>query len=146
MDGAPDRAEGPTGRIVLFDGVCVFCDGLVRWLIARDPGARLRFAPLQGPTADALRSTYPEIPDQVATLVYVDATELPHRIFLRSEAAFRLLGQIESPWRRLTWFGALPRWFTDLGYQLFVRIRYRVFGKRSECRVPSPSERARFLD
>ncbi len=137
--------EGPTGRIVLFDGVCVFCDGLVRWLIARDPKARLRFAPLQGPTADALRSAHPEIPDELATLVYVDATDGPERIFLRSEAAFRVFAEIESPWRRVAWLGHLPRWFTDAGYQLFIRFRYRVFGKRSECRVPSASERARFL-
>ncbi len=146
MAAASARGEGSTGRIVLFDGVCVFCDGLVRWLIARDPRARLRFAPLQGQTADALRSAHPEIPDETATLVYVDATEGPDRIFLRSEAAFRVLAQIESPWRRVAWLRHLPRGFTDLGDQLFVRFRYRVFGKRTECRVPSPSERARFLD
>ena len=146
MAAASARGEGPTGRIVLFDGVCVFCDGLVRWLIARDPRARLRFAPLQGQTADALRSAHPEIPDETATLVYVDGTEGPDRIFLRSEAAFRVLAQIESPWRRVAWLRHLPCGFADLGYQLFVRFRYRVFGKRNECRVPSPSERARFLD
>ena len=146
MAAASVCAEGPTGRIVLFDGVCVFCDGLVRWLIARDPGARLRFAPLQGPTADALRLAHPEIPDEIATLVYVDATDGPERIFLRSEAAFRVFAQIEGPWRGVAWLRYLPRWFTDPGYQLFVRFRYRVFGKRNECRVPSSSERARFLD
>ncbi len=145
MDTGSACGEGPTGRIVLFDGVCVFCDGLVRWLIARDPRARLRFAPLQGQTADALRSAHPEIPDELATLVYVDATDGPERIFLRSEAAFRVFAEIESPWRRVAWLGHLPRWFTDAGYQLFIRFRYRVFGKRSECRVPSASERARFL-
>ena len=145
MDTGSACGEGPTGRIVLFDGVCVFCDGLVRWLIARDPKARLRFAPLQGPTADALRSAHPEIPDELATLVYVDATDGPERIFLRSEAAFRVFAEIESPWRRVAWLRHLPRWFTDAGYQLFIRFRYRVFGKRSECRVPSASERARFL-
>ena len=133
-------------RVVLFDGVCVFCEGSVRWLIARDPQARLRFAALQGETAAALRRAHPEIPEELETLVYVAANDGDEGVSLRSEAAFRVLAQIQGPWRRLAWLGRLPRWCTDPAYRLFVRHRYRIFGKRSECLVPSSAERVRFLD
>ncbi|MDH3210929.1 MAG: thiol-disulfide oxidoreductase DCC family protein [Myxococcales bacterium] len=141
--GAPQSLPS---RIVLFDGVCVFCDRFVRWLIDRDPAARLRFAPLQGETAAALRRAHPEIPDAVATLVYVDASDGSVRVFLRSEAALRVLAEIEGPWRRLACLSRLPRGCTDLAYRLFARVRYRVFGRRSDCRVPSAAERSRCLD
>ena len=133
-------------RVVLFDGVCVFCEGSVRWLIARDPQARLRFAALQGETAAALRRAHPEIPEELETLVYVAANDGDEGVSLRSEAAFRVLAQIQGPWRRLAWLGRLPRWCTDPAYRLFVRHRYRIFGKRSECWVPSSDERSRFLE
>jgi len=133
-------------RVVLFDGVCVFCEGAVRWLIARDPQARLRFAALQGETAAALRRAHPEIPEELETLVYVAANDGDEGVSLRSEAAFRVLAQIQGPWRRLAWLGRLPRWCTNPAYRLFVRHRYRIFGKRSECWVPSSDERSRFLD
>jgi predicted DCC family thiol-disulfide oxidoreductase YuxK len=141
---APPQAL-PT-RVVLFDGVCVFCEGSVRWLIARDPQARLRFAALQGETAAALRRAHPEIPEELETLVYVAANDGDEGVSLRSEAAFRVLAQIQGPWRRLAWLGRLPRWCTNPAYRLFVRHRYRIFGKRSECWVPSSDERSRFLD
>ena len=133
-------------RVVLFDGVCVFCEAVVRWLIERDPQARLRFATLQGETAAVLRRAHPEIPEELATLVYVAANEGDEDVSLRSEAAFRVLAQIEGPWRSLAWLGRLPRWCTDPAYRLFVCHRYRIFGKRSECLVPSSAEHSRFLD
>ena len=144
---APSRPpQALPSRIVLFDGVCVFCEGIVRWLIARDPQARLRFAPLQGETAAALRREHPEIPEELETLVYVEVDDGCEGVTLRSEAAFRMLAQIQGPWRRLAWLGRLPRWCTDTAYLLFVRYRYRIFGRRSECLVPSSAERSRFLD
>ena len=133
-------------RIVLFDGVCVFCDGFVRWLIARDTSASLHFAPLQGETAAALRAAHSEIPDELSTLVYVESGDGSERIFLRSDAALRVMAQIDGPWRWLAGLRRLPRWIRDPVYRLFVRLRYRIFGRRDACRVPSPAERERFLD
>jgi len=111
-------------RLVLFDGVCGFCDRAVRWLLARDPDGRLRFAPLQGETAAALRARHPEIPDEADTVVYVEAIEGVERVFLRSEAVFRLVAQLRGPWRRLAWLRWIPRPITDLGYRLFARARF----------------------
>jgi len=132
-------------RLVLFDGVCGFCDRAVRWLLARDPAGRLRFAPLQGEAAAALRARHPEIPGENDTVVYVETVEGVERVFLRSEAVFRLIAQLDGPWRRLAWLRWIPRSIADLGYRLFARIRYRLFGRLDACPVPSPGERARFV-
>lgn len=131
---------------MLFDGVCVFCEGAVRWLMARDPAGRLRFAALQGETAAALRARHPEIPEAVETMVLVEREGGAERVFRDSDAVFRVLGVLGSPWRHLARLRALPRALTDAAYRLFVRNRYRLFGRRDVCRVPSPEEAPRFLD
>jgi predicted DCC family thiol-disulfide oxidoreductase YuxK len=132
-------------RLVLYDGVCGFCDGAVRWLLARDRGRRLHFAPLQGDTAEALRRRHPELPQDVDTLVYVETGADGERVHLRSEAVFRVLAELAGPWRHLVVLRRLPRRLTDAGYRLFARHRYRLFGKLDECAVPEPEERARFV-
>jgi len=142
---AGPRSVEPAG-IVLFDGVCGFCDAAVRWLVRCDPEGRLRFAPLQGATAAELRARHPEIPGGLETLVYVDANDGSERVYLRSEAVFRACAAISGgpPWVRLA--ARLPRAATDLGYRLCARVRYRVFGRLDACRVAGPDDRARMLD
>jgi predicted DCC family thiol-disulfide oxidoreductase YuxK len=117
----------------------------VRWLLDRDPDGRLRFAPLQGETASALRERHPEIPADLETLVYVEADADGERIYLRSEAIFRVVAHIRGPWRHLARLRWLPRWLTDAVYGAFVRNRYRIFGKFDECVIPDEGERARFV-
>jgi predicted DCC family thiol-disulfide oxidoreductase YuxK len=142
MDASP--ASGPR-RVVLFDGVCNFCDGAVRWLMDRDPEGRLHFAPLQGETAAALRARHPEIPEALETMVLVEGPPGSERVYLNSQAVFRTLAQLQSPWRHLAVLGRLPRFVTDAGYRAFARLRYRLFGRRDQCRIPTPAEAARFL-
>lgn len=132
-------------RVLLFDGLCLFCDGAVRWLVERDPSARLHFAPLQGETAAALRRRHPEIPEDPETAVLVECVGGEERIHLRSAAVLRALAELDSPWRRAAWLGALPRFLTDAAYALFARFRYRLFGRRENCGVPSGKARLRTL-
>jgi predicted DCC family thiol-disulfide oxidoreductase YuxK len=130
---------------VLFDGVCVFCNGAVRWLLARDPQGRLRYAPLQGETAAALRARHPEIPEALETFVYVEPAPEGEHVYLRSDALFRVLAQLDTPLRRLAVLRALPRRLRDGLYLAFARVRYRLFGRLDACALPSPAERERFL-
>jgi predicted DCC family thiol-disulfide oxidoreductase YuxK len=137
------RSTAP--RLVLYDGVCGFCDASVRWLLARDERGRFRFSPLQGAAAAALRERHPEIGDSLDSIAYVDASDGSERVHLRSEAVFRILAELDRPWRWVAMLRWLPRPLTDLGYRIFARLRYRVFGRLDECRVPTPAERQRFL-
>ena len=133
-------------RLVLFAGVCGFCDAAVQWVIERDPDGRLHFAPLQGETARRLRERHPEIPDGVDSLVYVEMFNGAERIHLRSAAVVAVCRALPRP---PFWVGALavlPRFVADFLYSVFARARYWLFGKRDACRVPSPEERTLFLD
>ena len=142
---ASEPGRGPAG-IVLFDGVCAFCDAAVGWLVRCDPEARLRFAPLQGATAAALRARHPEIPGGLETLVYVDASDGGERVYLRSQAVFRACAAISGAPRWVALLARLPRVLTDLGYRLFASVRNRAFGRLDACRIPGPGERDRMLD
>lgn len=133
----------PPARIVLYDGVCGFCNGSVRWLAAHDRDARLHYAPLQGETAAALRARHPKIPTELETIAYV---EEDGRISMQSAAVFRVLRELPAPWR---WIAALrpllPRTVWDAAYRAFARRRYRWFGRLEACPIPPPALRARIL-
>jgi predicted DCC family thiol-disulfide oxidoreductase YuxK len=132
-------------RLVLYDGVCGFCNRSVQWLLAADADGRLHFAPLQGTTAAAVRGRHPEIPDDIDTIVYVETTDRGECVSLRSEAIFRIYATLELKSRPTSWLLLLPRSWTDFGYRLFGHVRYRLFGKLDACSIPRPEQRNRFL-
>src|SRR5262249_21150533 len=113
-------------RLVLYDGMCGFCNRSVQRLLAADPGGRLHFAPLQGTTAAALRGRHPEIPDDIDTIVYVETTDRDEYVSLRSEAIFRIYAALEVKSDLTSWLRLLPLWWTDFGYRLFGHVRYRL--------------------
>jgi predicted DCC family thiol-disulfide oxidoreductase YuxK len=128
-------------RIVLYDGVCGLCSATVKFLIKRDHGKVLMFAPLQGETAERLRKLHPRIPEKLDTVVLIDEG----RVFLRSKAFFYVSRYLTRPWRwgyHLRW---MPAFLLDLGYRLIARVRYRLWGKKESCEIPAPDERARFM-
>lgn len=135
---APDPATHP---VVLFDGVCNLCHGAVRFLLERDPAARLRFASLQSDVGRALLAERGLDADALDTIVYVDADGA----HLRSDAALRIVRDLGPPWSWLRVLAALPRPLRDAGYDFVARNRYRWFGKKDACPVPRPEWSARFL-
>jgi predicted DCC family thiol-disulfide oxidoreductase YuxK len=136
-----DATTASPARIVLFDGVCGMCNAIVSFLVRVDRRRAFRYAPLQGPTAEELRRTHPEIPRGLESMVLVDDGV----VFLRMKGVARGARYLPWPWKigyAIFW---LPRWLSDPLYNLVARVRYRVFGKRDVCRVPSPGERELFL-
>ena len=132
--------------IVLYDGLCGFCDGVVQWLLLHDVRGVLRFAPLQGETAAAVRARHPEWPEHLDSIVVVDGNGVEERVLWYSAALWSLLRALGGGWAWLaTLGGVVPRLVADLGYRLFARVRLRVAGRREACRVPTPEQRARFL-
>jgi len=133
-------------RLVLYDGICGFCDRAVQRLLDLDRDGRLRFASLQGETASAIRERHSEIPADLDSIVYVELQDGTERVFWHAEAVLRICEalQLSSPW--LTLARRLPRWLSGIGYRIFASQRYRFFGKLEQCRIPSPEQRAFFLD
>ena len=131
-------------EIILFDGVCNLCNGFVQFVIARDPGARFTFASLQSPAAADLlaRNDVPPVASVPESVLLVDG----HRVYAQSTAALRVLRRLTFPWNLAYTFIVVPRPIRDLVYAWVARNRYRWFGKRDVCMVPTPDLRARFLD
>ena len=127
-------------HIVLYDGVCGLCHRTVAWLIARDRG-RLYYAPLQGDTTPRLRVRFPDIPETLESVIYIDGDRL-HR---RAKAFLYLSRHLTRPWRWLYHFRWLPSFLIDLPYRLIARLRYRIWGKHDSCRIPDVKERERLL-
>lgn len=139
--------DAPSGvHLVLFDGLCGLCDRLVRRLLRADRRGVLRFAPLQGATRRDVEGRIGEaLPDETMVLVR-DWRGEDERVLVRSAAACAIAGIVGGWWRPLSWLRYLPRWLRDAGYDFVARRRARWFGRLDACRVPSPDERARFLD
>lgn len=142
---APDtsRARERAGQpVVLFDGVCNLCTAGVRFVIERDPAARFSFASLQSDTARRLLAdagVSAPLPDSI---VLLDAAG----VHTRSDAALRIAAGLRLPWSLAAGLRIVPRALRDGVYDFVARHRYRWFGTRDTCLVPTPELRTRFLD
>ena len=132
---------GPEDRVVLFDGVCNLCNGLVRFLIARDPEARLRLASLQSEAGQALLAWFGLPLDHFDTMAFVEAG----RPYLKSAAFLRAARYLPWPWPWLSWGIVVPRPLRDWLYDRIALNRYRLFGRQETCMLPTPEIRSRFL-
>jgi predicted DCC family thiol-disulfide oxidoreductase YuxK len=129
----------------LYDGLCGFCDVSVQWLLQHDATGVFHFAALEGDAARAIVARHPEIPKGLDSILLVDQSDGVERLAWHSTAIWRICARLPYPWRALSWLAVLPRPLTDLGYRAFAAIRYRVWGRRDACRIPTPAQRARFL-
>jgi predicted DCC family thiol-disulfide oxidoreductase YuxK len=129
------------GPIVLFDGVCKFCNGSVNFLIDHDGKKRLRFAPLQSEIAQAWLCRFGLPVDDFDTMILVENG----RAYARSSAALRIAWILGGWWSLLAILFAVPPFLRDGAYNVLAGNRYRWFGKADTCRVPTPDIRERFL-
>ena len=128
--------------LVLFDGVCNLCNGVVRFIIPRDPHGRFRFAALQSAAARRVIEEH-GAPDPLPdAIVLVE----DGRLYTRSTAALRIARRLTFPWPLAALFLAVPRPLRDRVYALVASRRYRWFGRRETCMVPTPELRARFIE
>lgn len=126
--------------VVLFDGVCNFCNRMVRFAIRHDPGARLRFAPLQSNAGRELLRQYGVSPD-ADTVVFIDKG----RAYTYAAAAIRICRHLRWPVKILYALILVPRFISEPVYKWVARNRYRWFGRKETCMVPTEEVRNRFL-
>ncbi len=129
--------------VVLFDGVCNFCNASVNWIIDRDPKARFRFAAQQSEAAHALLAARGvNLPEGDPEGILLVVGEQVHR---DSGAALRIAGGLRSVFKVFWVFLVVPWFLRDIVYKFIAKRRYRWFGKSETCRVPTPEIRSRFL-
>ncbi|HYE20582.1 MAG TPA: thiol-disulfide oxidoreductase DCC family protein [Tepidisphaeraceae bacterium] len=132
----------PEPSIVLFDGVCNFCEASVQFVIDRDPRGRFAFAPLQSPTGRRLLAAHGLDGGAIDSVVLVERG----RAYAKSAAALRIGVGLGWPWALACVGFAIPEGLRDAVYDGFAKRRYRWFGKKDACRMPTPELRARFVD
>jgi predicted DCC family thiol-disulfide oxidoreductase YuxK len=135
-----------TGAVIVFDGVCVLCNGWVRFLLRHDRRKRYRFAAMQGEAGRALLARHGLDPDDPVSflLIEYDRGATP-RVSTDTTAIRRVLAGLGGFWRLAHLAALLPTFVRDPLYRLIARNRYRLFGRHDACMVPSEEDRARFL-
>ncbi len=148
----PARLEGP---IVLFDGVCNFCNGAVQFIVDHEKRPELSFAALQSDlAAEVLEKAFGkerarELREGMTgngdpdSIVFVDGHA--NKAYTHSGAGLRLARYLRAPWSWAIVFLIVPSFLRDAVYRFIARNRYRWFGKSETCRVPTPELRQRFL-
>ena len=131
--------------VMLYDGVCGFCNKSVQMILDHDRVGTLRFAALQSDYGKAIIERHAELRG-VDSVVFVDSSGGAERVFVRSDAALRVASYLGGAWKILLAAKVLPKRLRDYFYDLFARNRYKMFGKYDSCMLPPPEVRSRFLD
>jgi predicted DCC family thiol-disulfide oxidoreductase YuxK len=129
------------GAIVLFDGVCKFCNGSVNFIIDRDQAGYFQFAPIQSEAGSELMEKYVPISPDIDSIILIE----DEHAYTHSTAALRIARRLGGIWKAVYALIIVPRPVRDLFYRLFAKYRYRIFGRTEECMLPTPEVRARFL-
>jgi len=129
-------------KIVLFDGVCNLCSKSVQFILKRDKKNQFLFGSLQGKTGqDYLRKFNLPANTFNSFMLVEDDT-----LYARSAAALRMLKHLGGGWSLLYAFIIVPKFIRDAIYNLVAKNRYKWFGKKDECWIPTPALKAKFLD
>lgn len=127
--------------IILFDGVCNLCNRSVNYIIDHDPAERFRFASLQSGVGTALAAEHGFDVSELSSMVLIESGTA----YLRSTATLRVYRRLSGPVCLLWPFILVPRPIRDAVYNFVAKRRYRWFGKRDTCRLPTEADRDRFL-
>lgn len=130
-----------SGPIILFDAECILCSANAQFVLKHDRKKRFRLASMQGQVGSALYRQFGIDPTNPDSIIIVDG----ERMLRDSDAVLAIYGWLGWPWKAFSVFKLVPRFIRDPLYLLIARNRYRLFGKRESCWVPSPDYRDRAL-
>jgi predicted DCC family thiol-disulfide oxidoreductase YuxK len=136
-----DRALGDH-PVVLFDGVCNLCNGSVLFIIKRDAQSKLKFASLQSDYGAAQMKQFSLPPSTLNSVLLIKGG----RLFQKSNAALEIASMLDGMWPGLYGFKIVPAFIRDFIYDWIAKNRYRWFGKKEECMIPTPEMKARFVN
>jgi predicted DCC family thiol-disulfide oxidoreductase YuxK len=129
-------------NLILFDGVCNFCNAAVQMVIEIDRQKIFKFAAIQSELGQQLYHQHGLDPIDIQTLMFVDGD----RVLTKSNAVLEVLSRLDGAWQLLGAFRAMPEPLRDWAYTEFARQRFVLFGRRETCLVPTPEMQERFID
>jgi len=127
--------------ILLFDGVCNLCNGFVQFVIERDPEAKFRFAALQSEEGQELLQHFGLPQEDLFSVILIEN----EKAYVRSTAALRMTRLLNSPWKISYAFIIIPTFIRDFFYKKIALNRYKWFGEKDRCMIPTPELQSRFL-
>lgn len=127
--------------VILFDGVCNFCNSSVQFVIKRDPKQQFRFASLQSEFGQQVLSQHQLPQNDFNSFILLQEGN----IYTKSTAALKVAKQLSGLWPMLYGFIIIPPFIRNAVYSFIAQNRYRWFGKREACMLPSPQQRNLFL-
>lgn len=127
-------------RIILFDGECNFCDKSVQFIIKRDPEAIFSFTSQQGEAGQQMIKKH-HAPSSIDSIILIENDTY----YLKSSAALRICRHLQGAWKLLFIFILVPYPIRDFFYNILAKNRYKWFGKKDQCTLPTPEVRKRFL-
>lgn len=128
-------------RIILFDGVCNLCNSSVQFVIKQDKDAKFKFASLQSESGQALLQKFNLPLNQFNSFIYIRGD----KAIQRSAGALNVLKDLGGFWKLFYGFIIVPPFIRDFVYDYIAKKRYRFFGKRDFCMIPTPDLKKRFL-
>jgi predicted DCC family thiol-disulfide oxidoreductase YuxK len=134
-------AQPSSHPIIVFDALCVLCSANAQFILANDKTGVFRLASMQGKAGSALYRRFDIDPTNPETMIVVDGDKVLHN----SDAVLAIFSRLNWPWRALSIFKLLPRALRDPIYRLVAANRYKVFGKRETCWLPTPEQAKRVL-
>ncbi|MFT9597807.1 thiol-disulfide oxidoreductase DCC family protein [Mesobacillus sp.] len=126
--------------VILFDGVCNFCDASVQFILNRDPNETFHFASLQSEVGQELLKKY-RVRNDVDSMILIE----DDKVFYKSSAALRISRHLHWAWKLLYVFMIVPAPIRNIVYDLIAKNRYKWFGQKESCMLPPPNVRKRFL-
>lgn len=127
--------------IVLFDGVCKFCNGSVNFIIERDAENYFKFAPLQSEIAQNLLKKYKIDKTETDSVILIENG----KAYTHSTAALRIARKLDGACSLLYKFIVVPKFIRDFFYKVFAKYRYKMFGKTDACMMPTAEIREKFV-
>ena len=128
--------------LILFDGVCNLCSGVVQFLIKHDPDAHFRFASLQSEFGKSQLRKFNLDPEALHSVVVIQRDVA----LQKSDGVLYIVRYLSYPWKILSFLRWLPKRFRDAGYDLIAGSRYKIFGRKESCMVPTADLRERFVE
>ena len=130
-----------THSIILFDGVCNLCNGAVNFVIKRDPRNVFKFTPLQENVGTVLLKKYAIDPQKIDSIVLIENGN----VYIKSSAALRIARKMSGLWPLLYVCMVIPRFIRNGVYDFIAKNRYKWFGRKEQCMIPTPDFREKFL-
>lgn len=130
-----------THRIILFDGVCNLCNGAVNFVIQRDTSNIFKFAPLQENAGTVLLKKYAISFQKLDSIVLIEND----KVYVKSSAALRIARKMSGLWPLFYVCVVIPRFIRDGVYDFIAKNRYKWFGRKEQCMIPTPDFREKFL-